>query len=161
MHQIIPCECGETVMDLDHTCIKCGKDRRIEQFVCREHYGKTVWSVKAMVGHKYDRHLCKYCAKHNPVFTDKNCAKAHQLDVFEVTEGVQTTLWECPDFVLGDRPAPVYEQLYTDEEIVDLAKDGISVPPKEDFSCNTCDDAPICEFAWDLYNTQGDCVASK
>lgn len=28
-------------------------------------------------------------------------------------------------------------------------------------TCDTCADAPICEFAGDDYNTDGDCLASK
>lgn len=28
-------------------------------------------------------------------------------------------------------------------------------------TCDTCSDAPVCEYAFDLYNTDGDCLASK
>gem|GEM_PF-4086041 len=28
-------------------------------------------------------------------------------------------------------------------------------------TCDTCSDAPTCEYAFDLYNTDGDCLASK
>ena len=54
-----------------------------------------------------------------------------------------------------------YEELYPDVVIDNLAKAGIMVPGKDDFTCNRCSDVLTCEFAWDLYNTQGDCVADK
>ena len=35
-------------------------------------------------------------------------------------------------------------------------------PPKnEDLTCFKCRDKDTCEFAWDDYNTGGDCLASK
>lgn len=30
-----------------------------------------------------------------------------------------------------------------------------------DFTCHDCPLEPDCEFAWDLYNTEGDCLAEK
>jgi len=54
-----------------------------------------------------------------------------------------------------------YEDLYPPSVIDKLSKAGINIPGKVDFTCNTCEDVAICEFAWDLYNTQGDCVADK
>ena len=32
---------------------------------------------------------------------------------------------------------------------------------KKGFTCNTCTAATTCAFAWDLYNTNGDCLAEK
>ena len=32
---------------------------------------------------------------------------------------------------------------------------------KEDLTCHTCPLKEVCEFAYDLYNTDGDCLASK
>lgn len=29
------------------------------------------------------------------------------------------------------------------------------------FTCFNCDSSPTCEFAYDLYNTDGDCLALK
>ena len=34
-------------------------------------------------------------------------------------------------------------------------------PAKEDLTCNTCDEKNSCLYAWDLYNTNGDCLAEK
>jgi hypothetical protein len=31
----------------------------------------------------------------------------------------------------------------------------------EDFSCNECGAKDHCIYAWDLYNTNGDCLAEK
>jgi hypothetical protein len=31
----------------------------------------------------------------------------------------------------------------------------------DDMSCSVCPHEPGCEFAWDLYNTAGDCLAEK
>lgn len=33
--------------------------------------------------------------------------------------------------------------------------------PPEEFTCHGCPSAGTCEFAWDLYNTDGDCLAEK
>ena len=32
---------------------------------------------------------------------------------------------------------------------------------KEKFTCYDCKNNDICKYAWDLYNTNGDCLASK
>lgn len=32
---------------------------------------------------------------------------------------------------------------------------------REDFTCYNCPTMLNCEFAWDLYNTNGDCLAEK
>lgn len=31
----------------------------------------------------------------------------------------------------------------------------------KDFTCHDCCDCSICEFVYDMYNTDGDCLASK
>lgn len=31
----------------------------------------------------------------------------------------------------------------------------------DDCTCNTCSDKNTCKYAFDLYNTDGDCLASK
>ena len=54
-----------------------------------------------------------------------------------------------------------YEELFTPEAVEKLAKDGLYVPSKDEMTCNTCLDNTNCEFAWDLYNTGGDCLAVK
>jgi hypothetical protein len=40
-------------------------------------------------------------------------------------------------------------------------KQEIEIPAKEEMTCNTCDQVEKCEYAWDLYNTKGDCLAMK
>ena len=32
---------------------------------------------------------------------------------------------------------------------------------KKIMTCNKCEDVNTCKFAWDPYNTNGDCLASK
>ncbi len=32
---------------------------------------------------------------------------------------------------------------------------------KNTCTCNVCRDAPICKYAYDYYNTNGDCLAEK
>ena len=45
----------------------------------------------------------------------------------------------------------------TDQEV---ATDPAKIP-KEDFTCHTCTSVDTCDYAWDLYNTQGDCLGEK
>lgn len=45
-----------------------------------------------------------------------------------------------------------HEEFYPDE--LDNIK-------REDLTCHTCPFKEVCEFAYDLYNTDGDCLASK
>jgi hypothetical protein len=33
--------------------------------------------------------------------------------------------------------------------------------PKEDLTCNNCPDKATCHYAFDAYNTNGDCLTSK
>lgn len=42
-------------------------------------------------------------------------------------------------------------------------KHGITFPVTtiKDFTCYDCCDCSICEYVYDLYNTSGDCLASK
>lgn len=54
-----------------------------------------------------------------------------------------------------------YEECFTPEIIDSLAKDGINVPSKEAMTCAQCVCADDCPYAWDLYNTEGDCLADK
>jgi len=35
------------------------------------------------------------------------------------------------------------------------------VPVDTVFTCDGCSHAPLCEYAFDAYNTDGDCLASK
>ena len=57
---------------------------------------------------------------------------------------------------------PAYEELYTKSRIAQLiAEEHIVVPCKEEMTCYGCDIADTCEWAWDLYNTHGDCIADK
>ena len=54
-----------------------------------------------------------------------------------------------------------YEELYTEAVVDELARDGTRVPAKEHMTCYRCPQADTCELAWDLYNTDGDCLADK
>jgi len=54
-----------------------------------------------------------------------------------------------------------YEEIYTQESLDCLAQADVVVPEKKEFTCNRCADSGTCEFAWDLYNTNGDCLAMK
>jgi hypothetical protein len=54
-----------------------------------------------------------------------------------------------------------YEELYTEAAICKLGEVGIPVPAKDEMTCNRCVDADTCSLAWDLYNTNGDCLADK
>jgi len=38
---------------------------------------------------------------------------------------------------------------------------GMPIPPKEELTCFKCDEKDTCKYAWDLYNTDGDCLANK
>ena len=38
---------------------------------------------------------------------------------------------------------------------------GWELSKREDFTCSRCDRDESCEYAWDLYNTNGDCLAEK
>lgn len=54
-----------------------------------------------------------------------------------------------------------YEDLFTPEAVAKLKKDGLTVPTKESMTCNGCPAVGICNLAWDLYNTDGDCLVMK
>ena len=54
-----------------------------------------------------------------------------------------------------------YEERYNEDSIRELGENGIPVPAKDMFTCNRCVDANTCRWAWDLYNTDGDCLANK
>ena len=54
-----------------------------------------------------------------------------------------------------------YEEAFTPELIQSLEKDGMRVPAKEEMTCTTCPSAKDCDLAWDLYNTDGDCLMDK
>lgn len=43
-------------------------------------------------------------------------------------------------------------------------KDEVEEPSegeKEYMTCHRCSEKDVCEYAWDPYNTDGDCLASK
>jgi len=35
------------------------------------------------------------------------------------------------------------------------------MPLEEDFTCHECLDKDVCQYSFDLYNTNGDCLAFK
>lgn len=37
----------------------------------------------------------------------------------------------------------------------------IVMPPMEDFTCAMCLEKESCKYVFDLYNTNGDCIAGK
>jgi hypothetical protein len=54
-----------------------------------------------------------------------------------------------------------YEDLFTPEAVAQMKKDGLTVPDKGNMTCNGCPQVGTCDLAWDLYNTNGDCLAMK
>ena len=52
-----------------------------------------------------------------------------------------------------------YEEVYTEDTVRELAEDGVRVPSKEHMTCYRCAEADTCPMAWDLYNTDRDCLA--
>lgn len=49
-----------------------------------------------------------------------------------------------------------------DETISNAIRDGYLQAGEEvSFGCDGCPDAVICEFVYDLYNLNGDCLANK
>jgi MoaA/NifB/PqqE/SkfB family radical SAM enzyme len=48
----------------------------------------------------------------------------------------------------------------TFEELLE-AGSRLPEPEKERYTCNDCPDKEVCEFAFDLYNLDGDCLAEK
>lgn len=54
-----------------------------------------------------------------------------------------------------------YEQVFTPERVIQMQADGIRVPTKEEMTCTKCSDVGICGYAWDLYNTDGECLVMK
>jgi hypothetical protein len=54
-----------------------------------------------------------------------------------------------------------YEESYTEAVVEELTRDGVRVPAKEDMTCYRCPHANTCELAWNLYNTNCDCLADK
>ena len=54
-----------------------------------------------------------------------------------------------------------YEEMFDEDGIKSILDSGLSVPSKESMTCNGCPSVAECEFAWDLYNTQGECLSQK
>lgn len=54
-----------------------------------------------------------------------------------------------------------YEEIYTEAVVEELTRDGVRVPAKESMTCFGCHQADTCDYAWDLYNTNCDCLADK
>ena len=54
-----------------------------------------------------------------------------------------------------------YEEEYSEDTVRRMEELGLSVPVKEYMTCDRCLDADTCLFAWDRYNTGGDCLADK
>ena len=45
------------------------------------------------------------------------------------------------------------------KSIVERGEEPIPIP--DSFTCDDCGGVDECEWAWDLYNTNGDCLAEK
>lgn len=54
-----------------------------------------------------------------------------------------------------------YEEYYDEQTVKAMAEAGVPVAAKEAMTCNQCPDVAKCELAWDPYNSEGDCLASK
>jgi len=54
-----------------------------------------------------------------------------------------------------------YKEIYNPDIIDKMGEDGIFVPDEESMTCYKCPEAESCRFAWDPYNTDGDCLAAK
>ena len=54
-----------------------------------------------------------------------------------------------------------YEEVYTPAIVIKMQADGDDPPAKDRFTCNGCIDVDKCEFAWDPYNTDGECLELK
>ena len=54
-----------------------------------------------------------------------------------------------------------YEERYAEDLSSDQEEIARYVPAKESLTCNWCPDVGTCPFAWDRYNTDGDCLAEK
>lgn len=59
---------------------------------------------------------------------------------------------------------PIADKQKRDERIFNAGWDG-ALKSKEHlfkhFTCHTCPSQETCEWAWDMYNTNGDCLADK
>ncbi len=49
----------------------------------------------------------------------------------------------------------------TDEEIKKLRERAVEYVGETEFTCDDCRDRRTCEWAFDPYNTNGDCLAEK
>jgi hypothetical protein len=62
---------------------------------------------------------------------------------------------ELPTYTYGDGTT-----YYIDERLGEMRN--VKNPhDRKPFTCANCHDKDICKFAWDLYNTNGDCLANK
>lgn len=80
---------------------------------------------------------------------------------------MSTMTW--PDVPVRPDDEYVWSRELTDEELQKFRKDRMQYLADQSFSylkdktftCDTCGFVKSCVFAWDLYNTDGDCLASK
>ena len=54
-----------------------------------------------------------------------------------------------------------YDEVFTEQTVRELMEDGVRIPSKDEMTCDHCPEADTCPFAWDLYNTDNDCLADK
>ena len=66
-----------------------------------------------------------------------------------------------PDGWIRKAPLSRAELAQLRQENVDFMEERGLGPIDGVFTCDSCNDAPICKLAFDAYNTNGDCLMSK
>jgi len=67
---------------------------------------------------------------------------------------------KCPE-CNGYGQVPSYDVTPIEENDICIMCNGSGLLDKNKFTCNTCFSKDECQYAWDLYNTDGDCLALK
>lgn len=68
----------------------------------------------------------------------------------------------------NENPRAAFEMVddrWTDEQLQAIRKDQLKIlreyRGKDSFTCDECSETNACHFAFDAYNTDGDCLGSK
>jgi hypothetical protein len=80
--------------------------------------------------------------------------KALLLDTFEHEEAGTSRINAVPEELDGEGGE-------SSPEMTDGEFNACYSVPKEDTTCFGCPDNAACKYAWDSYNTRGDCLAKK
>ena len=103
-----------------------------------------------------NRYLNKY-TDGIPSYTNFGAYAAKLFKTKEEAEEIQRILMECdPKLTLTLNPVRVTPVIEYDESITL----GYTIAPEE-YTCFLCEDKETCEFRYDEYNTDGDCLAEK